>query len=254
MALALTAAAVAAGVRLAADRTTALDRFKAAPGGAPSAPGAMVTTSPPGPAPGPGQVFVTGTADRVIAGGAQGTPLAAPFTLTAADRGAGGATIDNALVGGRRTSIAWGGGTPLPISGDGALDVGGITVEVSAEGALWRLQGAAGLTAGRYRIAAPVAVGVGALAEPRDAVEFTADSLTQLRPRGEVVVRRPPGRLQLTGPGSVTITGRLSVRDARSVEPGTRVELGEGPYTLVVSPAPGGIEVDAVLQGPVTRS
>ena len=105
-ALVLSAAAVAVGIRVAADHTSALDRFK---GGAPTTK-VTETTLPPGPVPAPGQTFVKGMVDKLTATGAQGTPIAAPFTITAVERGTAKATIENVLVNGKRTSIAWAGG------------------------------------------------------------------------------------------------------------------------------------------------
>jgi len=250
-ALLLTAVAVAGGVRLAADHTSALDRFK---GDTPATVGPRPTT-PPGPVPAPGQAFVTGTVDRLAAEGAQGAPLATPFTFTAVERGAGGATIENALVAGKRTSIAWGGGTPLPITGAGSIDLGGSRVDVDSTGATWRVDGSPRtLMPGRYRAGASVAVGVGGLATPRDAVEFTADAMTQVESTGGVVVKVPPGRLELTGPGNVTATGQLQVRDPQTTRPAGSIVFGAGPYKVALTPAGGRLELDAILQGPLTRS
>src|SRR4051794_4563165 len=118
VALVVSVVALAFGIRLAADNSSAFDRFKD---------GTVATTTSttlPGPRPAAGQAFVKGTITKLTAEGAQGAPLATPFTLAAVERGVGKATIENALVDGKRTSIAWGGGTPLPITGtDGSLDV-----------------------------------------------------------------------------------------------------------------------------------
>lgn len=250
-ALLVTTLAVVGGVRLTADHTSALDRFK---GDTPPTVDPRPTT-PPGPPPAPGQAFVTGTVDRLTAEGAQGPPLATPFTLTAVERGTGRATIENALVDGRRTSIAWGGGTPLPITGAGSIDLGGTRVDVDATGATWRVDGSARpLKPGRYRAGASVAVGVGGLATPRDAVEFTADAMTQVQSTGGVVVKVPPGKVELTGPGRVTAAGRLQVRDPQATRPAGSIVFGDGPYTVAITPAAGRLELHAVLQGPLTRS
>lgn len=249
VALVVSVVAVAVGIRFAADNTSALDRIK---GGA----GTTTTTVDLGPAPAPGQVFVTGTVDKVTAEGAQPGALAAPFTLTALERGVGKATIENALVDGRRTSIVWGGGTPLPITGTGgSIDVGGSKVEVDAAGATWTVDGGGrALKPGVYRVGASVAVGVGGLAAPRDAVSFTADARTVLSARGGVVVKVPASRLELTGPGKVSATGQLQVRDQTTRTPARGFQFGEGPYTVKVNPVAGRLEFDAVLQGPLTRS
>jgi len=254
VALALCVVALAVGIRLTADRTSALDRFKG--GGADAT---TTTTVDLGPAPAPGQVFIKGTVTRLTAEGAQGGPaiLAAPFTLTALERGVGKATIENALVDGRRTSIAWGGGTPLPITGTGgSIDLGGSKVDVDGTGAAtWTVDGAArALKPGTYRVGASVAVGVGGLATPRDAVNFTADARTIVAATGGVVVKVAAARFEVTGPGKVTAAGDIQIRDQRSRKPAAGFQFGDGPYTITLNPVAGKLELDAVLQGPLTRS
>ncbi|HWC12004.1 MAG TPA: hypothetical protein VG455_12360, partial [Acidimicrobiales bacterium] len=72
--------------------------------------------------PGPGQAFVTGTVESFRAQDAVArAPLATPLTLSALERGAGSATIENVSVGGRSSTISWSSGTPLPITGRGGL-------------------------------------------------------------------------------------------------------------------------------------
>jgi hypothetical protein len=251
VALILSAAAVAGGVRLVADHTTALDRFK---GGTTAV--APRPTVPPGPPPAVGQAFVKGTVDKLSAEGAQGSPVPTPFTLNAVERGVGKATIENALVDGKRTSIAWGGGTPLPISGDGgAIDLAGTRVDVDATGISTGVDGAARpLKPGKYRAGAPVAVGLGGLATPRDAVDFTADAQTVISARGGVVVKTPPSPLALTGPGKLTASGQLQVRDNKTTKSAGSIQFGEGPYKVTLTPAAGRYQLDAVLQGPLTSS
>jgi hypothetical protein len=252
VALVLSAAAVAGGVRLVADRSTALDRFK----GEPTTTVAPRPTVPAGPAPAAGQAFVKGSVDKLTADGAQASPIPTPFTIAAVERGTGKATIENVLVDGKRTSIAWGGGTPLPISGDGGtIDLGGTTVTVDASGATWTVDGAARpLKPGKYRAGAPVAVGLGGLATPRDSVDFIADSQSVVTSRGGVVVKVPPSKLDLTGPGKLTINGQLQVRDSKATKPATGVQFGEGPYKVTLTPAAGRFDLDAVLQGPLVAN
>ena len=254
-ALVLSAVAVAVGIRYTADHTSAFDGIKGGGAGA----SATTTTEDLGPAPAAGQVFVKGTVDKVTAEGAQGpaTVLAAPFTLIARERGVGKATIENALVDGKRTSIAWGGGTPLPITGTGgSIDLGGSKVEVDAAGAAtWTVDGAARvLKPGTYRVGASVAVGVGGLATPRDAVAFTADARTIVNATGGVAIKVAAARLELTGPGKVTATGQVQIRDQKSRTPAAGMQFAGGPYTVTLNPVAGRLDLDAVLQGPVTRS
>lgn len=250
VALVVSVAAINVGIRVAADRTTALDRFK---GGA-AANGATATTVDLGPAPAPGQVFVKGTVDTLTAEGAQPGAVAAPFTLTAVERGVGKVTIENALVDGNRTSIAWSGGTPLPVTGaGGSLDLAGSKVQVDATGATWTVDGARPLKPGPYRLGAAVAVGVGGLATPRDAVSFTADARTAVSAQGGVVIKVAPAALELTGPGKVTATGQLQIRDQTGRTPAAGFQFGEGSYRVALNPVAGRLELDAVLQGPLTR-
>ena len=252
-ALVLSVVGLAVGIRVVANNTTALDRFK---GGVRAE--STTTTVDIGPAPPPGQVFVRGTVDRLTAEGAQGpvSVIAAPFTLTALERGQGRATIENALVGGRRTSIVWGGGTPLPISGaGGSIDLGGTRVEVDGSGASWTVDGSArALKPGTYRAGAPVAVGAAGVGTPRDSVDFTADARTVISAQRGVVVKVPTGQLELTGPGKVTASGQLQVRDQTTLTPAGAFQFGEGPYTVKLNPVAGRLELGAVLQGPFTKS
>ena len=253
VALVVSVAAIAFGIRVAAQRTTAFDQFKGGSG----AGAATATTLDAGVAPRPGQTFVTGTVSKLTAEGAQAAAVPAPFTLTALERGVGKATIENALVEGKRTSIAWGGGTPLPITGTGgAIDLAGSKVEVDATGAVtWTVDGSArALKTGTYRAGAAVAVGIGGLATPRDAVAFTADARTVISSQGGVVIKVAAAPLQLTGPGRVIATGQLQVRDQRSRTPASGFEFGEGPYTITLTPGQSRIELDPVLQGPLKRS
>lgn len=248
VALVVSVIAVFVGVRVVSANTSAFDRFK---NGTP----ATTTTVDLGPAPAPGQVFVKGTVDRLTADRAQSPAIATPFTLTAVERGVGKVTIENALVDGRRTTIAWDGGSPLPVSGDGgSIDLTGAKVDVDASGTNWAVDGGKALKPGAYRVGATVAVGEGGLAKPRDSVAFTADSRTVVNGKGGVTLKVPPARQELKGPGKVVGLGQFQVRDQKTRTPAARFEFGEGPYTIVINPVNGKLEIDAVLQGPVTRS
>lgn len=205
--------------------------------------------------PGKGQAFVTGEVTRLVGDDAQvAEPLNAPFTLTALQRGAGSATIDKALVGGKRTTISWGSGTPLPITGTGGLDLGPVHVEVDAKGVALRIDGTWAFRPGTYRAGASVAVGTGGLAASREAVEFTADNQTVLSVRGGVVVRRDARRVELKGPGKLTISGRLQVQTPDSKRPAGAVTFGPGPFTVTLVPAAGRLTIDSVLQGTFTAT
>ncbi len=220
---------------------------------------ALVTTAPrtatTGEAPGPGQAFVTGQVDRFSADDAQSGPLRAPLIIQAQARGEGRVTVENALVDDRRVTISWGGGTALPLDGDGGIDLGGTHVEVDGSGVTWTIDGGArALLPGRYRASAPVAVGSAGLATPRDAVDFTADARTTLVASGGVVVKLPPQKVQLTGPGRVAAGGRLRVRSPASTRQAGAVDFGPGPFTVTLTPAAGRLDLNAVLQGRVETS
>jgi hypothetical protein len=203
--------------------------------------------------PGPGQAFVSGTVERFQAEDAVApAPLGTPFTLSVLERGAGNATIENALVGGRRSTISWGTGTPLPITGGGGLDLGPVAVEADAAGLIWRLDGAARtFLPGAYRAGAPVAVGSAGLAAPREAVDFEAGPDTVFSSHGGVVVRFDRRPLQLEGPGKVAVSGRLQVRTANGAKAATTVNFGPGPFTVTLTPTASGYKIESVLQGPV---
>ncbi len=248
VALVVSVFAVFVGVRVVAGNTTAFDRFKS---GTPT----TTTTVDLGPVPAAGQVFVKGTVDRLTAEGAQAPAIATPFTLTAVERGVGKVTIENALVDGKRTTIAWDGGTPLPITGaGGSIDLAGSKVDVDATGSVWAVDGGRPLKPGTYRAGASVAVGEGGLARPRDAVAFTADARTIVNGSGGVTLKVAPARMELAGPGKVVGAGQFQIRDRTSRTPAARFQFGEGPYTLVINPVNGRLEFDAILQGPLTRS
>ncbi|HEX8770791.1 MAG TPA: hypothetical protein VF711_08490 [Acidimicrobiales bacterium] len=214
------------------------------------------TTSSSGPnlVPGPGQAFVTGVVRRFTADDAQiSGPLPTPFTISALERGAGNATIENALVDGKRSTISWATGTPLPISGAGGLDLGAIHVDIDGAGATWLLDGAArNFVPGSYRAAAPVAVGSLGIAAPRDSVAFEADERTVITTRGGVVIHVAAQRVQVEGPGSVKITGQLKVETPEAKHAAGSVTFSAGPFTATLTPAGNGVRVDSVLQGPIT--
>jgi hypothetical protein len=202
--------------------------------------------------PGPGQAFVTGEVDHLAADDARSEPLRSPFTLTAVEPEGGWVTIEKAMVSGRRVDISWDGGVPLPVDGEGGLDLGAAHVDVDAESVVWSLGGSARtLLPGTYRLGAPVAVGGGGLATPREGVEFTADDETVVASRGHVVVRLDATRVELQGPGKMTAEGRLRVRFPDKSVSTSSVTLEEGPFRVTLEPSDGKVRVDAVLQGSV---
>ncbi len=205
--------------------------------------------------PAAGQSFVTGEIDFLSADDAQTTPIPVPFTLTSVDRGIGKGTIENALVDGKRTTIFWGGGTPLPLSGEGGgVDVNGAVVEVGPAGVTWTISGGRKLLPGSYFAGAPVAVGITGLGVPRDSVSFTADDRTVLNTTAGVAVILDPQRLEVTGPGRVSARGRLTITDTSGTRTASAIDFAAGPYRVLVTPQGAKIVLDATLQGPLTAT
>ena len=203
--------------------------------------------------PGPGQAFVTGEIDTLSADKAQTSTLRAPFTIDG-ERGVSNLTIENATVGGRRVTISWNGGTPLPVSGDGGLELGATRVTVDEDGVTWSLDGGPrSFVAGTYSISAPVGVGAAGLATPREGVDFTADEQTVLVSRGGAVIRLDPGKVELRGPGTLEVQGSLQVAYPDRKSRTGAVRFGEGPFQATVEPNGDKLRLSAVLQGDVTE-
>lgn len=201
--------------------------------------------------PGAGQQFVTGDVSHFVADDAQASqPLASPFTLEG-ERGAAAATIDNALVGGRRTTISWPSGTPLPISGIGGLDLGPVHVDADPGGVTWALDGATRtFVPGSYTAEASVAVGTGGIAEPRESVSFQADDQTVLTSTGGVTVHVDSHNLELTGPGKISVSGTLRVQSPDSSRNASAVTFGPGAFKVTLAPGGNtGLRINAVVQG-----
>lgn len=209
-----------------------------------------VTFHPP-----PGQALVSGTIDAFAADGVQTAPISSPFTISALTRGVGKATIENALVNGKRTIISWSGGTPLPITGTGGgLDLAGARIDVNSAGVVWSPAGAARpFVPGKYRVGASVAIGdsEATLGEPRDAVSFEADNRTILTTTEGVVIKVDLGHLSLQGPGRVAVTGRLKVVESNGERTAAKVEMSGGAYEVTIDPGgPDGPGITATIQGP----
>jgi hypothetical protein len=205
--------------------------------------------------PAAGQTLVSGTVQSFSADGAIGDPIPTPFTINAVERGAqSSATVNNAIVGGKRKTIYWDAGTPLPMSGDGALDLGPAHVDADAKGVTWTLAGDARIfKPGHYRITSPVAIGSGGLGTPSDSgVEFTADDKTYLQTTPGVVVHFDSPTLKVDGPGTLRLTGNFTLRTASGTRTATTLTMAAGPFRVTLAPGAGGVTVTATLQGPVT--
>lgn len=192
----------------------------------------------------PGQTEVTGVVTFVHAEGAvpSGGPLPLPLTLAKG----GNATITSG-----RTTIAWDGGTPLVIEGQGqgGLDVAGATVEVGPDGFRWMLDGEPHAFApGHYTVVGPVAVGTTGLATPRDRAPF--DGPATITTRAGTAATAPLGPLTVDGPGAVRLEGRLRVRTTHGTTRTTApVAFAADAYRLTLAPGPDGIVVTGLFQG-----
>jgi hypothetical protein len=205
--------------------------------------------------PAAGQTLVSGTIQTFSADDAVADPIPMPVTINAVERGAqSNARVEGAIVGASRKTVYWDAGTPLPISGSGALDLGPAHVDADAKGVTWTLAGdARAFKPGRYRISSPVAVGTGGLATPSDSgVEFTADDHTVLRTTPGVVLHLDAPTLKVDGPGQLHMTGTFTVRTASGTRTATSITMGSGPFKVALVPGTAGVTVTATLQGPVT--
>jgi hypothetical protein len=205
-------------------------------------------TSTTGPLPAQGQVAVTGTlSTRHLEGLAVGL-LSTPVTVTAADRGSGGATFTPVQVKGKTTSIDWQTGQPLPITGGdgGGLKLGQVVMEVGGGAIKLVLDGVHGFVPGTYGLNSSVAVG----SQPLDSVTFGATDATTVEFRGGITTQLP-AVLGSTGTGNVTLKGNLTVTHPDgTTTPADSIALDNGPYTITLTPTPdGNFAVTATLQG-----
>lgn len=201
------------------------------------------------PAPGQGQVVVTGTVTAAHLAGVLIPTLATPITVTTATRGQGGATITPVLVNGKSTSIEWTAGQPLPLTGDGgSLVLGPIGVEVT-DGIALVLDGVHGVAPGTYKIATSVAVG----SQPKDSVTFTATDKTTIQFRGTATTPLPTPNLTTNGSGTLSLEGTLTIAHPdRTTSQASAISLDSGTYSITITPAAaGGFDVQATLQGTV---
>jgi hypothetical protein len=201
-----------------------------------------------------GQATVTGVVTGVAADADVVDPVPVPFTVEVPARGVGGATIDGALVDGRRQAISWYAGQPLPVTGGpgAALDPSPTHVRVDPAGVTVALDGAArSLAPGRYATSAPVAVGGAGLATARDGIAFVADGQTSVTTTGRAFLRLPPRPLRLDGPGRMSAVGHMQVATAAGTRAASSIVFGPGSFTVTLAPVPGGYRITATLQGPL---
>ena len=209
------------------------------------------------------QSVISGTVTKLVGTKLVAPPLALPLTLTVARGGGTKAEISGGTVGGKPAAISWDGGRPLPLRGQGSIDLNGpVNVEVNAKGATWSLDGRSRLlTPGSYTFGATVAVsavgpgGISGLGVPKDGarLEVPAGVTSTLQTRGDVRVTTPPAALPLRGPGQLVLEGTFEVRTRSGVQPARRVTFGLGAFEVDLSPQEGGYRLDrALLQGPIT--
>ena len=193
-----------------------------------------------------GQTKLDGTVTTLAGGDVVAPPLHAPLQFPAG----GGATIEDALINGQRSTIVWDGGRPFVLEGDGGIDLGPIRMGIEPDGsATWALSdGVRSLLKGSYQLRTPVAVGHGGLAQPRDQVTFTADDETTIETRG-VAAHTAPAALHLEGPGTLTLDGAFTMETRDGTRKVTHLEFGTGSFVVDLTPGPGGVHLVATLQG-----
>ena len=203
----------------------------------------------------PGQSRVTGTLTKLVAKDASGDAIPAPFTIQPGTVGVTRAVIANVVVDRRPSTIAWDGGRPLPITGNGALELGAAQLTADPAGLTWALDGSPrALASGDYRANFTVAVGSSGVASVRDNVAFTAGPETALEvTKGTAFVRLPPGaaRVRATQPTTATLEGTFTVATPEGSRAASRITFGPGLYDIELTPTAGGYTVNALLQGPV---
>ncbi|MEY2569450.1 MAG: hypothetical protein QOE35_3979 [Actinomycetota bacterium] len=204
----------------------------------------------------PGQTEVTGSLTRLVAKDAAGDAIPAPFTVEANERGVTRAVIDNVLVDRRPSTISWDGGRPLPISGEGGLDLGSAQLTADGTGLAWALEGSPrALSPGNYRANFTVAVGSGGVASVREGVAFTATADTALDvTKGGAFIRLPAQPLHIRAAASTTavLDGTFTVKTADGSRPARHVAFGPGLYDITLTPTGTTYTVKAILQGPVS--
>lgn len=224
-----------------------------------------VTTGPALPAPlgevlAPDQSIVTGTVTKVIGTDVEAPALVVPVTLTVASRG-GGTKADfvGGTIAGKRSTISWDGGRPLPLRGQGSIDFNGpVNVQLTDKGANWALDGRSRLlTPGSYAFGATVALSVveGGLGTPKDGarIEVAAGATASVQTRGDVRVATPVAPIQLKGPGQLVLEGALEVKTRAGTRQATKITFGPGEFELSLEPQPGGYRIaKAFLQGATT--
>jgi hypothetical protein len=218
------------------------------------------TTQPVGEVLATDQWVITGTLSKLVGTKVSEAPrLPLPLTLTVARGGGTKAEFAGGAVAGKNATIAWDGGRPLPISGEGSVDLNGpINVELDAQGATWALDGDSRLlTPGTYNLNAGVAViplnTTFGVARERATLSIPQGAAASLKTNGDVRTVTKPAPLLLKGPGQLVLEGSFEVRGRDGVKPATKLTFGPGAFELDIAPDAGGYRINqAFLQGPTT--
>jgi len=216
-------------------------------------------TSAPGEVLAADQSVVSGMITRVVGTGVDAPDLVVPLTMTVVRGGGTKADVSGGTVGGKKATLSWDGGRPLPLTGRGSLDFNGpVGVEITPAGASWKLDGGSRLlTPGSYTFGATVAVSLvtGGLGVPKEGarLEVAPGSPASIATRGDVRVATPAAPFKLKGPGKLVLEGTFELRTKGGTRQAGKVTFGPGAFELNLEPQPGGYRVDrALLQGPMT--
>ena len=220
------------------------------------------STTVPSAVPAADQTFVTGTATRASIDGVTGLTLSTPLVITTPERGFGaGATIIGASMDGEASQLVWDAGRPFDLSGDaGGLVLGAVNLVVDGGQQVIAFpdDGTHSFAPASYHLATPVARSGGSgLAAPLQSANFIADGTTTISFRGGASATVPLAAgqvLTFEASGHVVLEGTLQTRNAGGEAGASRVELPSGPYRITLTAVPGGLTVDAILQGAVTAS
>lgn len=205
----------------------------------------------------PDQARITGTATAVIGDDVDGGPIPTPFTLTIkTPKSRRAAVIDPVVVSKKSSTVVWDGGRPLPLTAvgatAGAIDIGPAHVEIRGTTISWFTDGAPRLLLpATYRAGATVAVGTAGLGRPVDGARFEATDATTIETFDGVAVTLPLGPTKLTGPGKLRLEGDLRVDTSTGSRAARSVAFGPGAFELDLAPVDGGLQITALLQGPI---
>ena len=205
------------------------------------------------------QSNVTGTLTKGVGMKVDAPPLVLPLTLTVSRGGGTKADFSGGTVAGKKATISWDGGRPLPIRGQGSIDFNGpVDVELGPRGASWLLDGGARvLTPGSYAFGSTVAVSSlnDDLGAPRDGarLDVPAGAAASVQTRSGVRVSTPAAPISLKGPGQLVLEGAMEVTTRDGVRQASKITFGPGAFELNLVPQAGGYRIErAFLQGPTT--